>query len=56
MRAMSGAPMAIRDCQADTQLQMELFARMSNTWKGKSTQNQEATLEVMKDNFREKAW
>ncbi|KAI5845802.1 hypothetical protein DFP73DRAFT_593968 [Morchella snyderi] len=27
---------------------------MSNTWKGRSRQNQEATLEVIKDNLREK--
>ncbi|KAI5839760.1 hypothetical protein DFP73DRAFT_529596 [Morchella snyderi] len=30
------------------------FNRMSNTWKGRSRQNQEATLEVIKDNLREK--
>ncbi|KAI5838607.1 hypothetical protein DFP73DRAFT_599843 [Morchella snyderi] len=32
----------------------ETFNRMSNTWKGGSRQNQEATLEVIKDNLREK--
>ncbi|KAI5839937.1 hypothetical protein DFP73DRAFT_598206 [Morchella snyderi] len=30
------------------------FNKMSNTWKGRSGQNQEATLEVIKDNLREK--
>ncbi|KAI5844524.1 hypothetical protein DFP73DRAFT_594617 [Morchella snyderi] len=33
---------------------VETFNRMSNTWKGRSRQNQEATLEVIKDNLREK--
>ncbi|KAI5846451.1 hypothetical protein DFP73DRAFT_525947 [Morchella snyderi] len=33
---------------------IETFNRMSNTWKGRSRQNQEATLEVIKDNLREK--
>ncbi|KAI5836694.1 hypothetical protein DFP73DRAFT_532538 [Morchella snyderi] len=33
---------------------VKTFNRMSNTWKGRSRQNQEATLEVIKDNLREK--
>ncbi|KAI5843131.1 hypothetical protein DFP73DRAFT_527788 [Morchella snyderi] len=33
---------------------VKTFNRMSNTWKGGSRQNQEATLEVFKDNLREK--
>ncbi|KAI5837759.1 hypothetical protein DFP73DRAFT_600767 [Morchella snyderi] len=33
---------------------VKTFKRMSNTWKGRSRQNQEATLEVIKDNLREK--
>ncbi|KAI5837770.1 hypothetical protein DFP73DRAFT_600782 [Morchella snyderi] len=33
---------------------VKMFNRMSNTWKGRSRQNQEATLEVIKDNLREK--
>ncbi|KAI5842667.1 hypothetical protein DFP73DRAFT_596024 [Morchella snyderi] len=33
---------------------VKTFNRMSNTWKGRSRQNQEAMLEVIKDNLREK--
>ncbi|KAI5839998.1 hypothetical protein DFP73DRAFT_597842 [Morchella snyderi] len=33
---------------------VKTFNRMSNTWKRRSRQNQEATLEVIKDNLREK--
>ncbi|KAH8144503.1 uncharacterized protein LAJ45_11478 [Morchella importuna] len=51
---MTDAPRAIRDCQADIQTRVETFNSMSNTWKGRSKQNQEATLEVIKDNLREK--
>ncbi|KAI5839098.1 hypothetical protein DFP73DRAFT_530375 [Morchella snyderi] len=38
----------------DGRSQEETFNRMRNTWKGRSRQNQEATLEVIKDNLREK--
>ncbi|KAH8149082.1 uncharacterized protein LAJ45_06621 [Morchella importuna] len=51
---MTDAPRAIRDCQADIQTRVETFNRMSNIWKGRSKQNQEASLEVIKDNLREK--
>ncbi|KAH8148899.1 uncharacterized protein LAJ45_06873 [Morchella importuna] len=43
---MTDAPRAIRDCQADIQRRVETFNRMSNTWKGRSKQNQEAILKI----------
>jgi hypothetical protein len=52
--AMADAPRAIWDCRANIQTLVETFNRMSNTWKGRSKQNQKATLEVIKDNLREK--
>jgi hypothetical protein len=52
--ALTDAPRAIRDSRADIESGVETFNRMSNTWKGRSKQNQEATLEVIKDNLQEK--
>jgi hypothetical protein len=52
--AVTDALRAILGCQADIPTRVETFNRMSNTWKGRSRQNQEETLEVIKDNFREK--
>lgn len=46
--------LSILDLRADIETGVETFNRMSNTWKGRSRQNQEATLEVIKDNLREK--
>ncbi|KAI5837204.1 hypothetical protein DFP73DRAFT_532149 [Morchella snyderi] len=40
--------------QSQNESVVKTFNRMSNTWKGRSRQNQEATLEVIKDNLREK--
>ncbi|KAI5837498.1 hypothetical protein DFP73DRAFT_601070 [Morchella snyderi] len=40
--------------QSQNENVVKTFNRMSNTWKGRSKQNQEATLEVIKDNLREK--
>ncbi|KAH0604178.1 uncharacterized protein H6S33_007209 [Morchella sextelata] len=40
--------------QSQNESVVKMFNRMSNTWKGRSKQNQEATLEVIKDNLREK--
>ncbi|KAI5837385.1 hypothetical protein DFP73DRAFT_600956 [Morchella snyderi] len=40
--------------QSQNENVVKTFNRMSNTWKGRSRQNQEATLEVIKDNLREK--
>ncbi|RPB06693.1 hypothetical protein P167DRAFT_580162 [Morchella conica CCBAS932] len=42
------------NCQSQNESVVKTFNRMSNTWKGRSKQNQEATLEVIKDNLREK--
>jgi hypothetical protein len=52
--AVTDAIRAILGCRADIPTRIETFNRMSNTWKGRSRQNQEATLEVTKDNLREK--
>ncbi|KAI5838660.1 hypothetical protein DFP73DRAFT_530749 [Morchella snyderi] len=40
--------------QAQNENVVKTRNRMSNTWKGRSRRNQEATLEVIKDNLREK--
>ncbi|KAI5842382.1 hypothetical protein DFP73DRAFT_527797 [Morchella snyderi] len=40
--------------QSQNENVVKTFNSMSNTWKGRSRQNQEATLEVIKDNLREK--
>ncbi|KAH0611277.1 uncharacterized protein H6S33_010542 [Morchella sextelata] len=40
--------------QSQNESVVKTFNRMSNTWKGRSRQNQEATLELIKDNLREK--
>ncbi|KAH0607332.1 uncharacterized protein H6S33_003320, partial [Morchella sextelata] len=40
--------------QSQNESVVKTFNRMSNTWKGRSKLNQEATLEVIKDNLREK--
>ncbi|KAI5840229.1 hypothetical protein DFP73DRAFT_597641 [Morchella snyderi] len=40
--------------QSQNENVVKTFNRMSHTWKERSMQNQEATLEVIKDNLREK--
>ncbi|KAH8144566.1 uncharacterized protein LAJ45_11361 [Morchella importuna] len=40
--------------QSQNESVVKTFNRLSNTWKGRSKQNQEAILEVIKDNLREK--
>ncbi|KAI5842200.1 hypothetical protein DFP73DRAFT_528150 [Morchella snyderi] len=40
--------------QSQNESVVKTFNRMSNTWKGRSRQNHKATLEVIKDNLREK--
>ncbi|KAH8148289.1 uncharacterized protein LAJ45_07742 [Morchella importuna] len=40
--------------QSQNESLVKMFNRMSNTWKGRNRQKQEATLEVIKDNLQEK--
>ncbi|KAI5839428.1 hypothetical protein DFP73DRAFT_598740 [Morchella snyderi] len=55
LTAITRALRAVKDALETTDCFVsETFNRMSNTWKGRSRQNQEVTLEVIKDNLREK--
>ncbi|KAI5841736.1 hypothetical protein DFP73DRAFT_596310 [Morchella snyderi] len=55
LTAITRALRAVKDALETTEcFESETFNRMSNTWKGRSRQSQEATLEVIKDNLWEK--
>ncbi|KAI5849255.1 hypothetical protein DFP73DRAFT_591501 [Morchella snyderi] len=53
LKAVTDALRAILDLRADITTRVETLNRMSNTWKGKSRQNQEAISEVLKDYLRD---
>ncbi|KAI5837206.1 hypothetical protein DFP73DRAFT_601352 [Morchella snyderi] len=55
LTAITRALRAVKDALETTEcFESETFNRMSNTWKGRSRQNLEATLEVIKNNLWEK--